>query len=67
MSAICSTVLSELQFVTKQRWEAMSQNKERFLKNKLENPCEFPYMCKAVAESWIRSCKFGLFYIKISF
>ena len=60
MSAICSTVLSELQFVTKQRWEAMSQNKERFLKNKLENPCEFPYMCKAVAESWIRSCKFGV-------
>ncbi|TWH45090.1 sigma-54-dependent Fis family transcriptional regulator [Sporomusa sp. KB1] len=55
-----SAALNGLQFVTKERWEAMTQNKERFLKNDLENPCNFPYMDQAVAESWIRSRRLGV-------
>ncbi|MBP2656553.1 MAG: ArsR family transcriptional regulator [Firmicutes bacterium] len=55
-----STALNGQQFVNKERWEAMTQNKKRFLKNESENPCSFPYMDRGVAESWIRSRRLGV-------
>jgi transcriptional regulator with PAS, ATPase and Fis domain len=55
-----SAALNGLQFVTKERWEVMIQNKERFLKNKSENPYNFSAMNQAVAESWLRSRKLGV-------
>ncbi|WP_371371917.1 sigma 54-interacting transcriptional regulator [Sporomusa aerivorans] len=55
-----SVALHGLQFVTKERWEAMTQNRERFLKNESENPCDFSAINQAVAESWIRSRNLGI-------
>lgn len=55
-----SIALNGLHFVTKARWDAMTQNKERFIKNELENPYDFPHMNQAIAESWIRSRNFGV-------
>ncbi|SDE96641.1 sigma-54 interaction domain-containing protein [Sporomusa acidovorans] len=55
-----STALCGLQFVNKERWEAMTHNKERFLRNQLKDPRHFPNMNQAVAESWVRSRKLGV-------
>ncbi|MDF2569320.1 MAG: ArsR family transcriptional regulator [Sporomusa sp.] len=55
-----SAALDGLQFVTKERWEAMIQNKERFLNNESENPYNFSTMNQAIAESWLRSRKLGV-------
>ncbi|HWR40724.1 MAG TPA: sigma 54-interacting transcriptional regulator, partial [Patescibacteria group bacterium] len=55
-----STLLTGLQFVTKERWAAMEENKERFLQDESANPNKFPNMNRAVAESWMRSRELGV-------
>ncbi|HWQ74964.1 MAG TPA: sigma 54-interacting transcriptional regulator [Syntrophomonas sp.] len=43
----------------KQRWQAVEECKERFLRDN-ENPYENPYMYPEIAASWIRSKKYGV-------
>jgi transcriptional regulator with PAS, ATPase and Fis domain len=48
------------ELVSYKRWQALLQYKQIFLQNESEDPRDYPYMDREVADSWIRSRNLGV-------